>query len=99
MQLRRPTLGVWHTSSNEFYVGSERVEAYVSGTVQVGSGSPVEMGFLVANVEAIFGAIGPEHTVEIRDFVADDGGNLALEVDIDFDIIAAESLPIEELSP
>jgi hypothetical protein len=99
LQLRRPTLGVWNTSSNEFYVGSERVEVYVSGTVQVGSGSPVEMGFLVANVEAIFGEIGPEHTIEIRDFVADDGGNLALEVDLDFDIIAAESLSIEELSP
>jgi hypothetical protein len=99
MQLRRPTLGVWNTSSNEFYVGTERLEAYVSGTVQVGSGSPVEMGFLVANVEAIFGEIGPEHTIEIRDFVADDGSNLALEVDLDFDTNAAESLPIGELSP
>jgi hypothetical protein len=99
MQLRRPTLGVWNTSSNEFYVGTERLDAYVSGTVQVGSGSPVEMGFLVANVEAIFGEIGPEHTIEILDFVAEDGGNLALEVDLDFDTIATESLPIEELAP
>jgi hypothetical protein len=99
MQLRRPTLGVWNTSSNEFYIGAERVEAYVSGTVQVGSSSQVEMGFRVANVEAIFGEIGPEHTIEILDVVADDGGNLALEVDLDFDTIAAESLPIEELSP
>jgi hypothetical protein len=99
MQLRRPTLGVWNTSSNEFYVGTERLEAYVSGTVQIGNGSPVEMGFLVANVDAIFGEIGAEGTIEILDFVADDGGNLALEVDLDYDKVVAESLPIEEPSP
>jgi hypothetical protein len=99
MQLRRPTLGVWNTSSNEFYVGTERAEAYVSGTVQIGSGTPVEMGFLVANVEAIFGEIGPEGAIEVLDFVADDGGYLAFEADLDFDKIVAESPPLEELSP
>jgi hypothetical protein len=99
MQLRRPTLGVWNASTNEFYVGTERVEAYVSGTVQIGNSSPMEMGFLVANVEAIFGEIGPEHSITILDFIADDGGYLALEVDLDFDKVVAESLPIEELSP
>jgi hypothetical protein len=99
VQLRRPTLGVWNTSTDEFYVGTERVEAYVSGAVQIGAGSPVEMGFLLANVDAIFGEIGPEGTVEILDFVANDGGNLALEVDLDFDTIAVESLPIGDLSP
>jgi hypothetical protein len=99
MQLRRPTLGVWNTSTNEFYVGIERVDAYVSGTVQIGSGSPVEMGFLVTNVEAIFGEIGPEHTIKILDFIADDGGNLALEVDLDYDKVVADSFQPEELSP
>jgi hypothetical protein len=99
MQLRRPTLGVWNTSSYEFYVGTERVEAYVSGTVQIGSGSPVEMGFLVANVEAIFGEIGPEGAIEVLHFVADDGGYLALEVDLDFDKVVAEGFPTGELSP
>jgi hypothetical protein len=99
MQLRRPTLGVWKTSSNEFYVGIERAEAYVSGTVQIGSGSPVEMGFLVTNVEGIFGEIGAQGTIEIRGFVADDGGNLALEADLDFNVLAMESLPIADLSP
>jgi hypothetical protein len=99
MQLRRPTLGVWNTSSNEFYVGAERIDAYVSGTIQIGGGSPVEMGFLVTNVEAIFGEIGAESTIKILGFTADDGGNLALEADLDFDLIATESLPIQDLSP
>lgn len=99
LQLRRPTLGVWNTSTDEFYLGVERVEAYVSATVQIGAGSPVEMGFLLANVDAIFGQIGPEGTLEILDFVVDDGGNLALEVDLDFDIIAVESSPVTDLSP
>jgi hypothetical protein len=40
-----------------------------------------------------------KRTIKILDFVADDGGNLALEVDLDFDTLAAESLPIVELAP
>jgi hypothetical protein len=99
VQLRRPTLGVWNTESGEFYIGTERVEAYLSGTVQIGDSSAVDMAFLLANPDEIFGKIGEDQTIEILDFIVDDGGDLALEVDLDFDTIAVESLSLSDLSP
>lgn len=92
VQLRRPTLGVWNATSNEFYVGTERLEVYVSASVQVGTEPPVDMGFLLANVEAIFGEIRSNGTIEIPNFVLNDGGDLELRADLHYGTIE-ESTP------
>lgn len=90
VQLRRPTLGVWNTSTNQVYMGQEWVELYVMVTHQIGADSPVQGGYLVTNADAIFGEIGAGGGIQILDLVVDDGSNVKLEADIIYDTLAGE---------
>jgi hypothetical protein len=90
VQLRRPTLGVWKPSTNQIYVGPERMDIYVWVTHQIGGESPVEGGYLVTNADAIFGEIDPGGGIQILDLVAGDGSNVELEADLRYDTLAGE---------
>ena len=98
IQLRRPTLGVWNISSNEFYFGARRIEAYVSGSIQLGTDAPADMEYLLTNVDEVFGGIGMDGTIEILDFVAD-GGDIMIQADLDYDIIAEMLPPNADVPP
>lgn len=85
-QLRRPTLGIWKTATGEFYIDDERLQIYITGTVQIGRfGLPSVSTYLVTNVDGIYGEIGAGGEIEILDFAADDGGNFELEADLIYD--------------
>lgn len=84
ISLRRPTLGVWNTATGEFYIGEERIDLYVTGTLQIGQGSPMPETHAVTNTAAIFGQIGPDGEVEILDLFVGDG-EFGLEVSLDYD--------------
>jgi hypothetical protein len=86
-QIRRPTLGVWKTATDEFYLGNERIDLYITGPMQIGSGSPVAGAYFVTNVDGIFGEIATGGTISIINFVADDGGNFEIEADFDYDAV------------
>jgi hypothetical protein len=95
LQMRRPTLGVWNTSTNEIYLGEKRIDIYVTGTVQVGTETPMEGAFLVTNLDAIYGEIGSAGDIQVLNLIADDGGSIALEVDLDLDTLSG-SPPIAD---
>ena len=83
VQLRRPTLGVWNPSSSEFYLGHERVEMWVSGTLQIGEGTLIDETHLVANVTEVHGRIGAGGGVEILGFTTE-GSEFEIEADLDY---------------
>ena len=90
VQLRRPTLGVWKPSTNQVYMGAERIDIYVLVTHQIGDGSPVEGGYLITNGAAIFGELDGEGGIAILNVVADDGSNVKLEADLVYDTLVGE---------
>jgi hypothetical protein len=90
VQLRRPTLGVWKPSTNQIYVGAERMDIYVFVTHQIGAEAPVEGGYLVTNAEAIFGEIDPGGGIRILDLVAGDESTLELEADLVYDALVGQ---------
>lgn len=90
IQLRRPTLGVWNTSTNQVYVGKERFDIFVHVTHQVGREPPVDGGYLITNVDGIFGEILEGGGIEIRNLVAGDGTDVEFEADIVYDTLVGE---------
>jgi hypothetical protein len=84
VQLRQPTLGAWNTSTGEFYIGKQRVELWVEGTLQIGAGSRLTESYLVANPDAVFGRIGPGGEIELLDFAIEDS-EFVIEADLDYD--------------
>ena len=84
IQLRRPTLGVWNTETDEFYLGDERIDLYVTGTLQIGAGSPMPETYLVTNTDAIFGRIGAGGEIEILGVSAQDS-EFEIAADLDYD--------------
>jgi hypothetical protein len=90
VQLRRPTLGVWKPSTNQIYLGAERLDLYILVTHQIGDEPPVEGGYLVTNGAAIFGEMDGEGGIQILDLVADDGSNVKFEADLVYDALMGE---------
>jgi hypothetical protein len=90
VQLRRPTLGVWKPSTNQVYMGAERMDIYVLVTHQIGDEPPVEGGYLVTNANAIFGELDGEGGIQILDLVVDGGSNMKFEADLIYDTLAGE---------
>ncbi|WP_106395476.1 hypothetical protein [Enhygromyxa salina] len=86
--LRRPTLGVWNTATGELYLGEERLDLIVTGTLQIGEGSPLNETYFVTNSAAIFGQIGLDGAVEIFDVQVDDR-EFSLEATLDYDAPAS----------
>ena len=78
VELRQPTLGVWNTSTYEFYIGAGRVELWVTETLQIGAGSSMEETYLVANPAPLFGRIGANGEIEITD--ASDGTTVVVRL-------------------
>jgi hypothetical protein len=90
IQLRRPTLGVWNTSTNQVYVGKERLDIFVYVTHQVGHEPPVEGGYLITNLDGNFGEIVEGGGIEIRNLVAGGGADVEFEADIGYDTLVGE---------
>jgi hypothetical protein len=90
VQLRRPTLGVWNTSTGQVYLGKERSDIFVYVTHQVGDEPPVEGGYLITNADGIFGEIEEGGGIEIQNLVASDGTDVAFEADIVYDTLVGE---------
>jgi hypothetical protein len=90
VQLRRPTLGVWNTSTNHVFVGAERMDIYVLVTHQIGAEPPVEGGYLVTNARPIFGEIDAGGGIEILDLVAGEGSSVEFEADLVYDTIVGQ---------
>jgi hypothetical protein len=90
VQLRRPTLGVWKPSTNQIFVGAERMDIYVFVTHQIGAQAPVEGGYLVTNANAVFGEIHVDGGIQILGLAAGDGSSLELEADLIHDTLAGE---------
>jgi hypothetical protein len=90
VQLRRPTLGVWNTSTNQVFMGAERVDMYVLVTHQIGVETPVEGGYLVTNADAVFGELDGEGGIQILNLVTDDGSNVKFEADLVYDTLVGE---------
>jgi hypothetical protein len=90
VQLRRPTLGVWNTETNQVYMGAKRVDMYVLVTHQIGVEPPVEGGYLVTNGDAIFAELDGEGGLQILNLVADGGFNVKFEADVAYDTLAGE---------
>jgi hypothetical protein len=90
IQLRRPTLGVWNTTTGQVYLGKERSDIFVYVTHQVGHEPPVEGGYLVTNVDGIFGEIDGGGGIEIQDLVAGNGTDVEFEVDVVYDNVVGE---------
>src|SRR5690606_33837316 len=88
-QLRRPTLGVWNTSTREIYLGEERIDMYVAGTVQVGNDAPVVGTYLVTNLDAIFGELGSGGQLQVLGLIAEwPVMSLTFEADLDYDTLS-----------
>jgi hypothetical protein len=87
VQLRRPTLGVWKPSTNQVYLGAERIDLYVLVTHQIGVEPPVEGGYLITNGAAIFAEMDGEGGIQILDLAADDGSNVKFEADLVYDTL------------
>jgi hypothetical protein len=94
VQLRRPTLGVWNTSTGEIYIGEQRIDLVVTGTLQIGEGSPMTETFFVTNDAAIFGQLGPGGEVEIFDLRVDDS-EFSLAAKLDYDTPAGSPLTVD----
>lgn len=86
-RLRRPVLGVWNTSTNEIYIGEGMMELYVEASVAVGAGEPEFTESFVVNNADLFGEIGENGSVSFMSLAASDGGVLALEADLDYDVL------------
>jgi hypothetical protein len=87
IQLRRPTLGVWNTTTNQIYLGKERFDIYVYVTHQVAAEPPVEGGYLMTNVDGIFGEMDGGGGIEIQNFVVGNGTDVKFEADIAYDTL------------
>jgi hypothetical protein len=89
VQLRRPTLGVWNTSTGQVYLGKERSDIFVYVNHQVGHEPPVEGGYLITNADGIFGEFDGRG-IEIQNLVAGNGTDVEFKADIVYDTLVGE---------
>ncbi|WP_146158008.1 hypothetical protein [Enhygromyxa salina] len=94
VQLRRPTLGVWNTSTGEFYLSEQRLDLIVAGSLQIGAGSPTVETYYVTNSAAIYGQLGDHGEVEIFDLHVDDS-EFSLAAKLDYDTPATSPTAID----
>jgi hypothetical protein len=90
IQLRRPTLGVWNTTTGQVYLGKERSDIFVYVTHQVGHEPPVESGYLITNVNGVFGEKIEGGGIDVQNLVAGDGTYVEFEADIVYDTLVGE---------
>jgi hypothetical protein len=85
---------VWNTSTGEFYLGEERIDLVVTGSLQIGEGSPMTETYFVTNSAAIFGQLGPRGEVEIFDLHVNDS-EFSLEARLDYDTPAGRPTTVD----
>jgi hypothetical protein len=86
-RLRRPVLGIRNTVTNEIYIGEGMMEVHIEATAAVGAGDLETASFFVVNGTDLFGELRDGGAVSFSSLVATDGGMLAMEANLDYDVL------------